>query len=263
MYKFELADVEKTSNMRKQYHSELIAPRDGMWESFVDMGDHYLITSADRNIGYLVLNTERFLQQFYVENKKCESEVFKAALKQLEIVGAFPTTIEAGFISLCHDHQKSVSVNDIMYHCPSSAEVGEVEFSVTMTWRLLEQLDHDIAIEFAHEAIGADKGWLKGYYADRISKKELFGLWQENTLIATGERRFSPYFDGVADLGMVVANEFRGKGLGSKVLSKLILACREVNINPICSTSLDNLPAQKSIMNSGFMAYHRILKTGF
>ncbi len=262
-FNFNKADNEQTSALRKKYHSDIKSPRDGMWETFVDMGDHYLIATNDVTLGYLVLNAENYMLQFYVDDKSLELDAFKSARETLGLNGAFIATMEAGLLFFSLDDHSSVAVNDIMYSCPVTTQLNDVQFPTENEWRLVDNENLDAAIEFAHEAIGANKAWLRGYYGERIAGDELFGLWLGGVLIAAGERRISPYFSGVADLGMIVSNEHRGQGIATNILLKLLHDCRERMLYPICPTGVENTPAQRSIVKSGFIPDHRILKIEF
>ncbi|WP_272873082.1 GNAT family N-acetyltransferase, partial [Vibrio anguillarum] len=78
-------------------------------------------------------------------------------------------------------------------------------------------------VEFAATTIGAPEQWLTGYFGNLIDRKELFGYWSENELIATGECRLSDeYQTEYADLGMIVAQSQRGKGIATQLLKWLV-----------------------------------------
>jgi hypothetical protein len=75
------------------------------------------------------------------------------------------------------------------------------------------------AINFAKNAIGASEEWLTGYYGNRINRQELYGYWQNGRLLATGESRgFDNYQTEYGDLGFIVGESQRGKGLGTQIL---------------------------------------------
>ena len=101
------------------------------------------------------------------------------------------------------------------------------------------------------------------YYGDLIKRKELFGLWDGKTLIATGERRVSETQKPYADVGMIVSTTHRGQGLATMILQKLLNLCGEKGLSAICSTEKDNVGAQKAIAKAGFIDHHRIVEFKF
>ena len=90
--------------------------------------------------------------------------------------GAFVSTAEPQYLSLCVDNTESFKVNAMMYRQNSQARsdcdsdrIEEIEMSLA-TEEQLEQF-----VEFASSAIGAPKEWLTGYYSNLIARQELWG----------------------------------------------------------------------------------------
>lgn len=261
MYKFEPSTAQACASLRHEYLKSLSAPKDGMWEAFVDMGAFFEIKTSEKTIGYLVLNQDRYIIQFYV--LKDAAAVFSHAIEKLEIAGAFVATCETDFMCLSIDMHKSLSINALMYQASLLDDIEEPQFNTEFDFRVLNKEDMENAVSFAIAAIGAPEDWLRGYYSERIDRGELHGLFNKGNLIATGECRISPLFQGVADIGMIVAPTHRKKGIATGVLVRLLQLCREKNLSPICSTEKDNFGAQKAIEKAGFEAYHRILDVKF
>jgi len=119
-------------------------------------------------------------------------------------------------------------------------------------------------IQFAAANIGAPEHWLKNYYGKLIKRSELFGYWNKGILIATGEcRLFDQYQCEYADLGMIVAQSARGKGIAKQVLQYLTAHASSKGLKSICSTESNNLSAQKAISSVGFLAMNRIVQFEF
>lgn len=74
---------------------------------------------------------------------------------------------------------------------------------------------------------------------------------------------FDEYQTEYADLGMIVAQSQRGKGIATQVLSWLIHSANGRGLSPICSTESGNLGAQKAIKRAGLMAQNRIVQIEF
>ncbi len=117
------------------------------------------------------------------------------------------------------------------------------------------------AVEFAKAAIGAPEEWLTGYFSNLINRQELHGYWQGGCLVATGEcRGFDEYQTENADLGFIVGQSLRGKGLGTRVFRHLVALAETKGLQPICSTEKTNIGVQKAINRAGLFAGNRIIQ---
>lgn len=262
-YTFTKTAAEKTAPMQQAFRSQTTAPLDGMWLSFVSMADHYDIRNDDTIIGYCALNSEQKILQFFVAAGHNTSAIFEAIISEIDIKGAVVSTAEPHYLSLCLDKQISLSVNALMYHVESNSTTEHARFPDGADFKPVTPDQLETAVEFAHQALGADKGWLTGYYSERIAGDELIGLWQDGNLIAAGECRPSKEQPEYADVGMVVSPNHRTKGLATNILRELILVSHRKGLRPICSTENSNIAAQKSIARAGFVSQHRILDITF
>lgn len=260
--------IEALEGLKKSYLGQTVAPLDGMWLcGFVPQATHYGFYSKGNIVGYCCLNDEGFVLQFYLEPeyqdqvKTLFNSLFESFQLQIgNVNGAFVSTAEPQFLSYCLDYFSSFEVNTLMYQLASSIDDStDQELSILGKALNLQQLDE--AVSFVHSAIGAPLEWLNGYFLNLIERQELYGSWSEGRLIATGEcRGYDAYQTEYADVGMIVGERERCKGVASDVLKDLVLIARHRGLEPICSTERDNIAAQKAITRAGFVAQHRILK---
>ncbi|KEI72920.1 GNAT family N-acetyltransferase [Endozoicomonas elysicola] len=260
--------IELLKKLKKQYVEQATAPLDGMWlDGFAAMASHYGIYEDEMLIGYFCVNEEGYLLQFYLTpgNKAKSSEIFTALISQdktpeIKLNGAFVSTAEQEYLSLCLDSFSRFEVNTLMYQLEDPEKRSPVQLStLPMTAANPAQLTE--CIGFAVDAIGAPEQWLTGYYGNLIKRQELFGYWVEGRLIATGEcRLFDDHQTDYADLGMIVARDARGKGLATRILATLIALTQEKGRLPILSTEKGNIGAQKAITRAGFISSNRIIK---
>lgn len=262
-YKITKSTAHEMSGLKDQYLNGLIAPIDGMWASFISMAQHYAILQGEELIGYAVINGEDKMLRFYAGKEFDQEIIFKQLITELKVKGAIVATNELQYLSLCMDNQKSVSVNALLYGLPSETHVEKAIFPKNSEFRLVEMDELQDAVNFAIAAIGAPEEWLRGYYGKLIENKELFSLWQNDMLIATGECRPSHDQKPYADLGMIVAKDQRGRGLATEILRALIYHAKAHGLSPICSTETDNPAAQKAITKAGFKSDMRILDVNF
>lgn len=249
--------------LKHAYLNRTSAPLDGMWETFVEMADHYVVHLQENPIGYFAVNAERKLMQFHLPIQSGKREFFDHLIKEMCLTGAFVSTAEADYLSLCLDVQKHVKVNALMYHTDDNIALPDAVFPPACEFRLVARTEHETAVNFGVAAIGAEEGWLRNYYQNHINSEQLYGLWHKNTIIAAGELRHSASQKPYADVGMVVSQDYRGKGIATNVLLKLRRLARENGLRAICSTEQSNIAAQRAISNAGFISQHRVLDISF
>lgn len=254
--------------LKQAYLGETVAPLDGMWLSgFVPQARHFGIYSNANLVGYYCLNDEGFVLQFYLEPafQNHATTLFNSLFAGVDLQidnanGAFVSTAEPQFLSYCLDQFDCFEVNTMMYQLANSGE-GLANENLSVLGEALNPKQLDEAVSFAHSAIGAPREWLSGYFLNLIERQELFGSWTNGHLIATGEcRGYDAYQTEYADVGMIVGEQERCKGVASNVLKDLVLIAKRRELEPICSTEKRNIAAQKAIVRSGFVAKHRILK---
>lgn len=268
-----ITTLNDLSELKTAYFSESTAPLDGMWHfGFVPMSDHFGFYENGKLVGYCALNSEGYLLQFYLvpEANVNIADLFTMIIESNssvigEVQGAFVSTAEPQYLSLCLDNSASFKVNTMMYRQNSQASCdfssNQIE-KLDMSIATQEQLDN--FVEFAVSAIGAPKEWLSGYYSNLIARQELWGYWENGNIIAAGEcRKFDEHQTQFADLGMIVTQAERGKGLATRVLNFLTQHATSQGLEVICSTESSNIGAQKAIERAGLSSKHRILQFDF
>ena len=262
-----LESTEPLLEMKHAYVQQATDPLDGMWLcGFVPMATHFGFYDEAELVGFCCANDQGYLLQFYLppRHQNRSSHLFEEILKSTgspipKISGAFVSTAEPRFLSLCADHFSAFEVNALMYQLESPSSGHPHDASMALP--VLEPAQLSEAVGFANAAIGAPENWLKGYYSNLIRRQELYGRWENERLVATGESRgFDYYQTECADLGVIVAESERGKGLATRILKQLVSMNEIRGLRSICSTEKGNLGAQKAIRRAGFFASHRILE---
>jgi len=262
LYQFDPVPQSTVQPLRAQYLQQ-VGPLDGMWLTFAEMARAYMISRAGTAIGYCAVDSEQKLLQFHVVDSRESQAAFSEALAGLKISGAVAATSESAYLALCSDHQTSMAVNALMYRHEQESPPQVLGLPTSAFFSVVEVSALAAAVDFGCQALGAPREWLEGYYADLVSRGELFGLWLADTLIATGECRPSVMQPPYADIGVVVAREHRGHGVASDVLRRLLVHCADNDLRPICSTERDNLAAQGAIARAGFVSRDRIVEFEF
>lgn len=265
----QLESLNELSELKQSYFAETTAPLDGMWHfGFVPMAKHFGFYFENNLVGFCCVNEESYMLQFYLrpDFHIYSQELFTLIAKQNNsiigsIKGAFVSTAEPHYLSLCFDNSSIFTVNALMYQQSINTESEQHE-RVEMQLASLVQLDN--FVQFAVINVGAPEQWLNNYYRNLIERNELFGCWDDEQLLAAGEcRLFDHYQTEYADLGVIVSQFKRSQGIAKKVLNSLVEYASEKGLTAICSTESSNIAAQKAISQVGFDALNRIVQFEF
>jgi len=262
-----MESTDGLTELKKLYMKQTTAPLDGMWLcGFVPMASHFGFYEDDEPVGFFCVNDEGYLLQFFMnqENRSQSSQLFESILHgdhspTGKIKGAFVSTAEPDYLSLCLDRFSRIEVNALMYQRDGGFKEEPQENALALTTVESSQLSE--AVDLAVASIGASAEWLNGYFTNLINRQELFGVWENGQLIATGESRgYDEYQTEYADLGVIVAESVRGRGLATQILKQLDAMNKASGLKSICSTEKSNVAAQKAIGRAGFFASNRIVQ---
>lgn len=252
-----LTEIEE---LKEAYMKQTTAPLDGMWLcGFVPQASHYGIHVDEELCGYFCVNQDDYILQFYIASKyqQFQSEIFDLCVNGRK--GAYCSTAEPYYLSHCLDNYNQFKVHTIMYQLLDDHEVRETTVNTNM--RLAIENEVQTAVDFVVRELGFPEEWLKVYFSDLVKRRALFLVLDGTEIIATGEcRDFQHYQTQNADLGVIVAEAQRKKGLATEVLKSLSAIAKNRGLKPICSTESGNIAAQKAIQKAGFYAPNRILE---
>lgn len=261
-----LASPEEVADLKRSYLASLPVPLDGMWESgFIPMASHWELRHGDERAGYMCIADDGKLLQFYVvpafENHA--AEFFSRVIAREDVRGAMVSTFESVYLSLCLDVHKTVRVHTYLYH-DTEAEAASPEGLEGARFTVVRPEDQPRIEAMQRASLDVDLGaWLTGYLQGLISRGELFVLTRGEEILGTGECRVSQTQPPHADLGVIVARDHRRLGLATHILRRLKVECRGRDLVPICSTTAENVGAQKSIARAGFVSRYRMLEVDF
>lgn len=270
--KLEIKNIEyldKLNELKNAYFTKTTSPLDGMWHfGFVPMSKHFGFYVNNALVGYCCINDDGYLLQFHLETNCGTSAqaLFSFIAEQNskvigEVKGAFVSTAESHYLSLCLDNSPVFKVNALMYLQDSKININQSD-SVDMEVATEQQLAE--YIKFSTTNIDVSKQWLNSYYGKLIKRKELLGYRKGEQLLAVGEcRLFDVHQSKYADLGMIVAQSMRGQGIAKKVLHFLTAYASNKGLQSMCSTESNNIAAQKAISSAGFVSTNRIVQFEF
>ncbi len=260
---FSPSTSQKVADMEQAYLAACAAPLDGMWQSFADMAEIYEIVTDQNTIGYAAINGDDELLRFHVSHGINPAPVLSRLIQETGLSGAVISTAEPCALAALMDVQQSVSVHAIMYQMPNTRPLSVPRFPGGTVLKQVAPDELESVADFAQRTLGASLDWLLSYFDGLIRQGELYALWQNNEVLATGECRRNTRQPDVADVGMIVGKPHRRKGIATEMLKALAQKAMEQNLSPICSTETGNIGAQKAITAAGFVSCHRILKIRF
>ncbi|OKY26049.1 GNAT family N-acetyltransferase [Thalassotalea sp. PP2-459] len=264
-----MSQITILNPLKGAYFKASTSPLDGMWHfGFVPMAEHFGFYENESLIGFCCLNDDKYLLQFYLSDKVqvLAKDLFTLIVNGEsavigEVNGAFVSTAEPQYLSLCLDSSSTSKVNALMYQ-HSGKNTREAIDKKELVLAKSDELA--LLVDFANNAIGAPKEWLTGYFGNLIQRHELWYYSIDGKMIATGEcRYFDEFQTQYADVGMIVSPDYRGQGIATQVLNQLVKISEEKGRKAICSTESGNIGAQKAIRKAGFVAPNRILQFDF
>lgn len=253
-----IENKEKVNSLRDNYFKSLNEPVDGFWETvMIGNSDCYYIFYDNKNIGHLSINNEKMLLQFEIFDNftTYSNEVIKYLIENSIINGAFVSTKENNYLSLCLDFLKDLSIESYLFEDIERKEIDLKGFK-DLVFRYANVNDIDIIIEKCGLPY-------KGYYDELIKNGQLFVLYIKNSFLGLGEFRIHKIHSKYADIGMIVAEEYRKKGVGTYILYKLKEHCYKNNVIPIASCDYKNIASKKTLIKAGFNNNNRIIKVEF
>ncbi|MBX2843150.1 MAG: GNAT family N-acetyltransferase [Flammeovirgaceae bacterium] len=266
MIKFQkVSDQSQIQELAKSFYQSLTFPLDGMWEAFYSFSNIHLIFYKEEKAGFLMLNSENELINFHIipAFASKSDQVLKRALFIFNIQSGLVATNNPIFLSTSLDYPQEISTHTFLFK-DNGILLSNPKPPIPKTSIHQVKLSKlDIITGFCKVNTGAPEEWLYDYLKNLIERKEIFCIEKGGNPIATFEVRKSDSQAGIADLGMIVDQNFRKKGLGSFALESAKKECLSQDLIPICSCEAKNIASRKAIEKAGFFQVHRILQFSF
>ncbi|MFY0591017.1 GNAT family N-acetyltransferase [Roseivirga sp.] len=240
------------------WRKTLLCPHDGMWESIFQSSSHIEIRYENETIGYAITNGQEQLLQLYLESEwvNLGPQVFEEFKKVYQISEALIGTNNPVYQELINPFSTESEVHTLLFQDSNHDEANLLNDMIRLAWEEnLEKL-----VSFYHESTGAPEAWLTQYLGTLIDKGELFFVEREGEIAGSCEVRLSDIYEGIADIGMVVAPKFRSKGLGTYLLGKAKELAYDLGRKPICSCEAENTDSERAIIKNGFVSKFQILR---
>lgn len=260
----QLEQSETIQELRDDYLRTLVAPMDGMWEgAVIASATFWEIQDQGQQAGYFCLDADNALLRVHLLDpyQARAQEIVRWLVSTRNIQHAIASTIEPLYFSLCLDLQKSITLHSYLFRDHERIEPLTGLDKGSFRKAIPSEMDDLVSFYKANTAGGGE--WIEAFLDNHLKREELFVLLDQQTLVATGECIPSQKQPPYADLGMVVAQAYRGQGLGSSMLMRLKQHCYAAGWKPICSCEASNQASKKAIEKAGFISEQRIVNIQF
>ncbi len=253
------------SKYRAGYWRQLSLPQDGMWEVFAQKAGYGELIWRKNPCGFTSVNEQNQLINFFVmpQYQSQVAEIWQSFLTEKEIETAQVGSHDPQFFGLCLDRNEVVKVHTLLYHNPKGNRGEEITLSEGETFERASTGVLDELLSFTQLHNGGSGSWLKDYLSHWVGREAIHCLRDEGRLVATGELRPSISQPGVADIGVIVHGEYRGRGTATRVVRALIHEGWIQEWTLIASTEQRNLGARKVLSRAGLVTHHRMTEVSW
>ncbi|URZ04314.1 hypothetical protein CLROS_028100 [Clostridium felsineum] len=248
--------IEEIYNERELYIKSLHFAQEQYLEQIVKKCDVYIIEIESKIKGYFCVNNDKVIYEFYldVEALKFSQYIFKTIIENGYFTSAECKSYDSLFMSLCLDFHKKASCSGYLFRDFYDTEISLSGFE-KLKFRQAELRDvskiDDINYDFFQRL------------EEQIVKGEIFVLYSNEVLLGAGVIQKVFHSTNYYDIGMIVNKNYRNRGIGTYIITKLRqIACNK-KLEPICGCWYYNYASKKALEKAGFISKHRILNFDF
>jgi RimJ/RimL family protein N-acetyltransferase len=237
--------------MHELPYSQELNTEENVWEC-----QHFKIHYDSTWIGYACISSNKTLWQFYLMKSAGihAQEIFRTLIDQGYIKAAECISFDHLLMSLCMDFHQTACCSAYVFRDDSDANypfssIGHIHL------RQAKKEDFDILSEISGDF----------FYnlEDHIQKKEVVMFYSDDELLGAGtcKKIFSSL--NYYDIGMVVADKHRNKGIGTLIVTQMKKYCYDHDLIPVCGCWYPNLASKRTLEKAGFIAKHRVIRFEF
>lgn len=238
------------------YIKTLSSAFDSFLEDHIAESDFYGIYFDNNAIGYFSFNKDSYMTQFYLEQMyiKQSQYIFKDILEQYKIKKALVFTGDELFLSLVLD-QVIVLKKQAYFFQDSKVAIDEATLYQGGSFRLAVKDDVPLILQVSGDFFDS--------LETRVERGEIFVFKDGEMLLGAGIVEHGRVLKGYTSIGMFVNEQYRQKGIGTTIISKLKQWCYDKGLTPICGCWYYNHNSKKTLERAGMVTKTRLLNTEF
>jgi RimJ/RimL family protein N-acetyltransferase len=248
--------IEEIKKYRTDYLNSLPEFQELFIELMINYSDCYLLQIEDNEIGYVILNNDGILIEFYVMNKYIpeSKEFFSQVLKELSVKEIYCKSFDSILLSSCLLSSLSYSVHGVLYRDYVEAIIKK-DLEIRMEKADLPSVGFLLSQDDSIKELFETEQQLTGF----IQNENVFEFYRNDEFIGCGMIiRTNPDWD-FCDLGVWVKPSKRGNGFGSQIILNMRAYALKNNMKPSCGCAIENLASQRTIEKSGFVSRYKLI----
>ena len=257
---------ENWQKIRQQFYQSLTMPFDGMWDEIVHKEDHlWGFYDEGKIVGYCSVDEKKTLLNFYLDEayQERQKKGFERVLFKLEVQQALVNSSNPDFLIMSLEKSRKMAVHTHLFEDHLVVNLPPPPYLSSIDCKHEQITDVPKLVDFCAKNMAGDREWLAKYLSRLVERKEIFALCEGEEIIGTYEVRKSDTQEDIADLGVIVDEEYRARGIGSYLMSHAKASCYLQGLIPICSCKQENVASKKMIENAGFLSKNMMLKITF
>lgn len=255
--------LEEIQEQRDIYLKELPYSQGLNTEENVWMCQYYKIDINSACAGYICIDSQKTLWEFYlIDSAQIYSqEVFKFLLEMNYIIAAESKSYDNMLMSLCLDYHKKASCNAYLFRDDTDIDIKHLSSKFeNIKIRLATKEDIKELAEINRFADNVDFFF---NLEEEIQKEEIYIFYSDGELFGAGTCKRICECQNYYDIGMIVPEKHRRKGLGTYIIIKLKEYCYKNNKIPVCECYYYNYPSKSTLEKAGFISKHRMTRFEF
>ena len=255
-YTYKKCTTTEIQPLIEGYVKTLSSPFDSYLEGHIVESDFYSIHIDIAAIGYFSFNKDSFITQFYLERTyiKHSQQIFKDIIAQYQIKNALVFTGDELFLSLVLD-QETILKKQAYFFQDSRATIDEATLYQGGSFRPAIKDDIPLILQVSGDFFDSLEA--------QVERGEIFVFLDGDILIGAGIVEHSKVLKGHTSIGMFTNENYRQKGIGRTIITRLKQWCYEKGLIPICGCWYYNYNSKKTLESAGMVTKTRLLNVEF
>ena len=237
---------DPSPQLRQKYLKSLEEPQEFFLEEMVGLGEFW--TNDDGSYG--VINGTS-LVEFFSPEPKNSTRLLRSLHGQSGFSTALVKSFDRAFVQSCQKLGWHGSVGGFLFrkresHTQITFNNADISAAIRNDVEPLWEINEDFFESQTEIAALASKDKLQTVRVDG----EIVGCGVSNRFIEDSD---------AVDIGMMVAPNFRRKGLGTYIVSEIANKAEQFGLRPICGCGASNTASKATLEKAGFVSEHQLI----